>query len=64
MAKAKKEEAPKRSKGFMCNMREDVYKKMGYIAVMDEKDKTDIVEEALLDYISKYEKKNGQIPIR
>lgn len=47
----------------MCNMREDVYEKLRQIA-FDEKIKmTDVVEEALLDYISKYEKKNGQIPI-
>lgn len=35
-----------------------------YIAFMSERTQTDIIDEALTDYITKWEKKNGPIPIK
>ena len=40
----------------------DTMKKIKYISLMDEKDITTSIDEALQDYISKWEKKNGPIP--
>ena len=40
----------------------DTKKKVNYISVMDEMDITEIVDTALNEYISKWEKKNGPIP--
>lgn len=39
-------------------------KKVRYIALMDETEMTGIVKEALSDYVQKWEKKNGPIPVK
>jgi hypothetical protein len=39
-------------------------KKLNYISMMEEREKTDIVKEAFIDFIKKYEKKNGTIPVK
>lgn len=48
----------------------DLVKKLDYIANMEfainsrKATRTDIVNEALTDYVAKYEKKNGPIPVK
>lgn len=37
-------------------------KSLKYVAFMSEKTQTDIIDDALSDYIAKWEKKNGAIP--
>jgi predicted transcriptional regulator len=39
-----------------------VSKKLNWIAFHSDRDKTSIVDEALNDYITRWEKKNGNIP--
>lgn len=39
-------------------------KSLKYMAFMSDKNQTDIIAEALTDYITKWEKKNGEIPKR
>lgn len=39
-------------------------KKIRYISLMEEKDLTQIINEALDVVIEKYEKKNGEIPMK
>jgi hypothetical protein len=39
-------------------------RKAKYIGVMESKDLTVIINEALDDYINKYERENGKIPIK
>lgn len=63
MARPKsKSEREKKTTSFMIYT--DTKKKVNYIAVMEEIDITTIVETALQDYINKYEKRNGPIPIK
>jgi len=40
----------------------EIVKKVRYIALMDEREITDVVDKALREYIDKWEKKNGAIP--
>jgi predicted DNA-binding protein len=43
-------------------LKKEVIKNLKYVAFMSEKTQTDIINEALTDYIAKWEKKNGSIP--
>lgn len=43
--------------------RKDLQKQLKYIALKENKNLTDVLEEAIEEYISKYEKKNGEIKI-
>ncbi len=62
MKKAKVKPNEKKRTSFIIDS--DVQKKIRYIAVMDEKDITTAVDEALKGYISTWEKKNSPIPIK
>lgn len=42
----------------------DTKRKLDYISMMDEKDLSDLADEAFRFVIDKYEKKNGKIPIK
>lgn len=39
-------------------------RKLKYVALVDQTTQTEIVDKLLSDYIDKWEKKNGQIPLR
>jgi translation elongation factor EF-Tu-like GTPase len=41
-----------------------INKKLNYISLMDDKEKTEVVNSAFTDLISKWEKKNGKIPVK
>lgn len=43
-------------------LKQGILKNLKYVAFMSEKTQTDIIDEALTDYIAKWEKKNGAIP--
>ena len=43
-------------------LKKEVIKNLKYVAFMSEKTQTDIIDDALTDYIAKWEKKNGLIP--
>lgn len=43
--------------------RKDLQKKLKYIALRDNRNLTDVLEEAASEYITNYEKKNGEIKI-
>lgn len=62
-AKAAKPEGTKKS---IFNIDPSIKKRLKYIAAVDEKwpDQTKIVNQALADFIEKWEKKNGKIPIK
>ena len=45
-------------------LRTSISKKLNYIKVMDDAEITDLVDEALSDFIVKWEKKNGIIPVK
>lgn len=66
MAKAGKEDKPKRQRPKMSifELETGVKKKLKYIAFTDEKTQAQIVNDALLDYFAKWEKKNGPVPER
>lgn len=55
---------PQGPKKSLFNIEEKMKKQIKYIAFTDERTQTDIVSEALVDYIAKWEKKNGPIPVR
>jgi hypothetical protein len=61
MAKASKpkQEGPKKS---LFKLEPSIQKQLKYVSFTDEKTMTVIVNEALTDYLSKWEKKNGPIP--
>lgn len=44
------------------NIKPELIKKLRYVALMDETTQTDIVDKLLVDFIDKWEKKNGPIP--
>lgn len=46
------------------NLRPDIIKKLRYVAVVDETTQTDIVDKLLSEYIEKWQKKHGEIPLR
>ena len=64
MAKAKaipSEDGPDKEKtALYINI--DTMKALKYIAFTDDVTRTDIINEALVDYIAKWEKRNGPIP--
>lgn len=43
-------------------LRTNMIRNIKYIAFTDEKTQTDIMNEALEDYVAKWEKKNGPVP--
>ena len=45
-------------------MRPSILKKIKYVALVDQTTQTAIVETLLNDYISKWEKKNGPVPVK
>lgn len=45
-------------------LRSILSKKLNYIKVMDNADITDMVDEALSEFVAKWEKKNGTIPVK
>ena len=59
----KKESEPTKKRNTFFFLPETT-KKVKYIAFMDEKTQTGIIEEALNEYIAKWEKKNGPIPVK
>jgi predicted transcriptional regulator len=67
MAKGVKGSSPNiedRPKVTSFNIKPAVTDKIAYISFFSKRSKTDIVEEALTDYIRKYEKKNGEISLK
>ena len=62
MAKAKKVTEQEAAKKSIFNLGEENRWKLKYISFKDEKTQTEIVNEALQEYFSKWEKKNGLIP--
>jgi predicted transcriptional regulator len=61
MAKASKPkpDSPKKS---IFNLDNAIQKQLKYVAFTDERTMTEIVNEALADYLAKWEKKHGPIP--
>ena len=57
----KKEDKPFRTSFIISPI---TNKKLNYISLMDEREKTAVVEEAFTDLINKWEKKHGKIPVR
>lgn len=57
----KNEEKPVRTSFIIDTV---INKKLNYIALMDDRDKTEIVNEAFTEIINKWEKKNGKIPLK
>jgi len=45
-------------------IRPSIISKLKYIALMEQTTQTAIIDKLLADYIDKYEKKNGPIPIK
>jgi hypothetical protein len=56
-----KEERPARTS---FNIYPAKMKKLKYIALMEEKDLTRLIDEAMDNIIDKYERKNGPIPVK
>ena len=64
MAKAVKTETEREKKRATFVVYTDTKRKMDYISMMDQKDLSEIAEEAFTQVIEKWEKKNGKIPIK
>jgi uncharacterized protein YjaZ len=65
MAKTVKKEAKaegREKKTTSLILYSDTQKKIRLISVLDEKEITEIMEEALDEYIAKWERKNGPLP--
>lgn len=60
--KAAQAESGKKKAGFELSIL--TIKKLSYIAVVDDVYQHQIAEQALTDYIEKWEKKNGPIPVK
>lgn len=43
-------------------IQKDLMKSIKYISFYDEKTQTDILQEALQEYVTRWEKKNGAVP--
>lgn len=56
-----KEDAPVRTSFII---KPSVTSKLKYIALIDRTTQTEIVDKLLTDYIDKWEKKNGPIPVK
>ncbi|MBD0289214.1 MAG: hypothetical protein ICV79_27920 [Flavisolibacter sp.] len=63
MAKEKKESTSDKKRNTYF-FHPDTTRKVKYIAFMEEKTQTEIIEQALNEYISKWEKKNGEVPMK
>jgi hypothetical protein len=63
MAKAKSTDS-KEKKITSFQIYTDTKKKLNYIKGVDNTDITELLENALQDYIQKWEKKNGKIPVK
>ena len=63
---AKKKSAPKADsqtkERTTVFLRPAMVRNVKYIAFMDEKTQTDVLDEALTEYVAKWEMKNGEIP--
>jgi hypothetical protein len=65
MAKASKPiEQDKRTEPATFRLKPDILKKLKYIAFTDDTKQTDIVEKSLEEFIVKWEKKHGEIPVK
>jgi hypothetical protein len=56
-----KESKPKKS---IFTLEESNRRKLKAVAGITDKDQQDIVNEALVEWFNKYEKKNGKIPVK
>ena len=63
MAKAKKDEQRERKRATFV-VYSDTKRKLDYISMMDQKDLSELADEAFKSIIDRYEKKNGSIPIK
>jgi hypothetical protein len=61
---AKETKTDNRSKKSIFTLDESNRKKLKIVAVLQERDMQDIVNEALSEWITRYEKKNGAIPVK
>jgi hypothetical protein len=61
MATAKKATVKPKS---IFTLTDDNRKKLPVVAAVESKDMQDIVNDALVDYFAKWEKKNGKIPVK
>ncbi len=61
MAKAQKLKSEPKDRGSLYLTPPTMWK-LKYIALMDNNRQSDIIEEALVDYFAKWEKKNGDVP--
>jgi hypothetical protein len=52
----------KRTKGASFKFDPNVFWQLQYVSLMEQQSQTDILEEALKDYFTRWEKKNGNIP--
>jgi hypothetical protein len=65
MAKVKKPaEVEEKTEPQTFRLRPTLLKKLKYIALMDDTTQTDIVDSSLSEFIAKWEKKNGPVPIK
>ncbi len=46
------------------NLRPALVKQLKYVALMESKTQTEIIDKLLSDYVDKWEKKNGKIPVK
>jgi|GEM_PF-5146035 len=60
---AKQANEPK-SEAATFRLPADLLKKVKYIAMMDDTTQTQILQSTLSEYVSKWEKKNGEIPVK
>lgn len=61
MAKDKKNTQDEKERTSLF-LKTDMIRSIKYVCFMDEKNQTQVVEEALTDYLAKWEKKNGPVP--
>ena len=62
MAKQVKSKDGKEAATF--RLQPDLLKKLKYIALMENTTQTDLIEACVTDLITKWEKKNGPIPVK
>lgn len=62
MVQKKVDDNPESKERTTVILRTEMIRNIKYIAFTDEKTQTDILDEALIDYVAKWEKKNGPVP--
>lgn len=62
MVQKKVEDSPDPKERTTVILRTEMIRNIKYIAFTDEKTQTDILDEALTDYVAKWEKKNEAVP--